>query len=64
MLLLDEVTAQVDAVHEREIMRNLLHDLPGVTLVAVSHRLTSVRDFPRIVLLDGGRWRRTVPMSS
>lgn len=55
LMLLDEVTAQVDAGNEATIMSNLLHHTPGVTLVSVSHRLSSVRDFPRIVLIDGGR---------
>lgn len=55
LMLLDEVTAQVDAGNETTIMTNLLHATPGVTLVSVSHRLSSVRDFPRIVLIDGGR---------
>ena len=55
ILLLDEVTAQLDAVSERRVMHDLLTATPGVTLVVVSHRLSSVRDFERIVLLDRGQ---------
>lgn len=55
IMLLDEVTAQIDVANEREILRNLLQETPGVTLVSVSHRLSTVRDFERIILLDAGR---------
>lgn len=55
ILLLDEVTAQIDVAREREILANVLHDTPGTTVIAISHRLSSVRDFARIILLDGGR---------
>lgn len=52
VLLLDEVTAQIDSLREEVILQAVLHDMPDTTVVAISHRLSSVCHFPRIVLLE------------
>ncbi len=55
VLLLDEVTAQIDSLREEVILQALLREMPDTTVVAISHRLSSVYDFPRIALLEDQR---------
>jgi len=55
ILLLDESTASLDGVNER-LMREALDSVStGRTLVVIAHRLSTVVDSDRIVVLDGGR---------
>jgi ATP-binding cassette subfamily C protein len=54
ILMLDEPTAALDSVTEAEVSR-ALHALRGrKTVVVIAHRLSSVRDFDRIVFLRNG----------
>ncbi|WP_053914082.1 ABC transporter ATP-binding protein [Streptomyces sp. SCSIO 75703] len=55
VLVLDEATSAVDEHRESRIVRELLRAARGRTCLVVAHRLTSVRDADRIVVLDGGR---------
>ncbi|MEZ7003090.1 ABC transporter ATP-binding protein/permease [Streptomyces sp. AD55] len=55
VLVLDEATSAVDEHRESRIGRELLRAARGRTCLVVAHRLTSVRDADRIVVLDGGR---------
>ena len=57
VLLLDEFTANIDSICEEEILENVLHGMDNKTVVVISHRLSSVRNFPRIVFLEGGQIR-------
>ncbi|TWO73448.1 ATP-binding cassette domain-containing protein [Caenimonas sedimenti] len=55
ILLLDEATAHIDSETEQVVQRALA-DLRGkVTIVAIAHRLSTVRDADRIVVLNHGR---------
>lgn len=55
MLLLDESTASLDGVNER-LMREALDSVAtGRTLVVIAHRLSTVVDSDRIIVLDRGR---------
>ena len=54
-LFLDEATNSLDANNEREIMENLSGLFKGKTVVIVAHRLSTVRDADKIVVLDRGR---------
>lgn len=55
ILLLDESTASLDSVNER-LMREALDSVStGRTLVVIAHRLSTVVDSDRIVVLDDGR---------
>ncbi len=53
VLILDEATSHLDAVTESVIQRNL--DGLAVTRITIAHRLSSVRNADRILVLDGGR---------
>ena len=55
VLLLDEFTANIDSIREEEILENVLHGMDNKTVVVISHRLSSVRNFPRIAFLEDGR---------
>ena len=55
VLLLDEATSALDAESEalvRDALARLMH---GRTAVVIAHRLSTVRDADRVVVLDGGR---------
>jgi ATP-binding cassette subfamily B protein len=55
ILLLDEATSALDSESE-EAVRDALDRLMGNrTVTAIAHRLSSLRSFDRIVVLDGGK---------
>ncbi|TDP90701.1 ATP-binding cassette subfamily B protein [Leucobacter luti] len=55
ILLLDESTASLDGVNER-LMRDALDSVStGRTLVVIAHRLSTVVDSDKIIVLDAGR---------
>ena len=54
-IFLDEATNALDANNERAIMGRLCAFYRGRTVVVVAHRLSTVRDADKIVVLDRGR---------
>jgi ATP-binding cassette subfamily B protein len=54
-IFLDEATNALDANNEKEILEHLQRFYAGKTVVVVAHRLSTVRDADRIVVLDGGK---------
>ena len=55
VLVLDEATSHLDAVSEHEVRAALSALMGNRTTVVIAHRLSTVRDADRIVVLDGGR---------
>lgn len=55
VLVLDEPTSSIDAANELEITRALADLTRGRTSIVIAHRLSTVRDADRIVVLDAGR---------
>ena len=55
ILLLDEVTSTVDRETEKTIVKVIEDVFRGYTVVAVTHRLESVRGFDRMLVMAGGR---------
>lgn len=53
-IFLDETTNSLDATNEAMIMENLHRFYNGRTVVVSAHRLSTVRDADRIVVMDGG----------
>ncbi len=54
-IFLDEATNSLDASNEREIVENLDRFYRGRTVVVVAHRLSTVRNADKIVVMDSGR---------
>lgn len=54
-IFLDEATNALDANNEKEIMEQMHTFYEGKTVVVVAHRLSTVRDADKIVVLDKGR---------
>lgn len=54
ILMLDEATSSVDTRTEQHIQRGLRRILKGRTAVIIAHRLSTVRDADRIVVIDDG----------
>src|SRR5204863_9566766 len=55
ILLLDEATAALDSESEEAIREALGRLMRGRTVIAIAHRLASLRNFDRVVVLEGGR---------
>ncbi|WP_372645542.1 ATP-binding cassette domain-containing protein, partial [Ancylomarina sp.] len=54
-LFFDEATNALDANNERAIMENLDEFNQGRTVVVVAHRLSTVRNADKIIVLDKGQ---------
>ncbi|MEQ8398360.1 ABC transporter ATP-binding protein [Thalassobaculum sp.] len=55
LLILDEATSHLDAVNERLVRGALERLQQGRTTVVIAHRLSTVREADRIVVLEHGR---------
>jgi ATP-binding cassette subfamily B protein len=55
LLLLDEATSAIDSDTEAAIFAAMATWLTRRTVIAVSHRLATIRRFPRVLVVDGGR---------
>ena len=54
VLVLDEATSHLDAVNEQQVREALRRLMKGRTTLVIAHRLSTVRDVDRIVVLDAG----------
>ena len=55
VLLLDEATSSLDTESEAAVQAALANLRKGRTTFVIAHRLSTVRDADRILVLDGGR---------
>jgi ATP-binding cassette subfamily B protein len=55
ILLLDEATAALDSESEEAIREALARLMRGRTVIAIAHRLATLRNFDRVVMLQSGR---------
>ena len=55
MLLLDEATANVDTATDAFLQRSVRAHFQGVTVLAIAHRLETIIDSDRVLVLDKGR---------
>ena len=55
VLVLDEATSQLDSVVEQKIQANLFEHTIGKTVIMVAHRLSTVANLDRIVVMADGK---------
>lgn len=55
ILILDEATASVDTETEKAIQQSLNLLVKGRTTLSIAHRLSTLRDADRLVVIDNGR---------
>jgi ATP-binding cassette subfamily B protein len=54
ILFLDDFTARVDVATEEKIIRNLERNYPHLTLVSVTQKITSAKEYDQVILLMEG----------
>jgi ATP-binding cassette subfamily B protein len=54
ILLLDDFTARVDGQTELKILGNVEKNYPGITLLSVTQKISSVQHYGQIILLEEG----------
>ena len=55
ILILDEATSSVDTTTEKDIQKALDNLVRGRTTIAIAHRLSTLREANRLIVLDRGR---------
>jgi len=55
VVALDEVTSRVDEATDRRVQAALRHFPAGTTRLVVSHRLSTLADYDRVVVMEAGR---------
>jgi ATP-binding cassette subfamily B protein len=55
LLLLDDITASLDAANEERLWRSLEDAFGDLTCIVVSHRLSTLHYADKVLFLDGGR---------
>ena len=55
IIIFDEATNSLDANNEKAIVENLAEFFKGKTVIIVAHRLSTVRNADKIVVLDSGQ---------
>ncbi len=54
LLLLDEATSHLDLESEEKIQDSLHHFFKKVTAIVIAHRLTTIKEMDRIIVLENG----------
>ena len=55
VLLLDEATAALDEKSQAQIVDLIENDFKGKTVISISHRLSTIKDYDRILVFDRGQ---------
>ncbi|RKO85556.1 P-loop containing nucleoside triphosphate hydrolase protein [Blyttiomyces helicus] len=55
IIVMDEATASVDYETDAVIQRSLREDFKDATILTIAHRLNTIIDYDRVLVLDGGR---------
>jgi ATP-binding cassette subfamily B protein len=55
ILILDEATSAVDTETERAIQEATAHLIKGRTVIAIAHRLSTLRNASRLIVIDDGQ---------
>jgi ATP-binding cassette subfamily B protein len=54
ILLLDDFTARVDTLTEQKIIQNIEKNYPDLTLISVTQKIASIKNYDRIIVLMEG----------
>lgn len=54
ILLLDDFTARVDLKTEKKILDNIKNNYPNITLISITQKISSVKDYDQILVLMEG----------
>lgn len=55
LVILDEATSAIDNLTEESVMKAVMQQLNGKTVIAIAHRLNSIARFDRIILFKDGK---------
>jgi ABC-type multidrug transport system fused ATPase/permease subunit len=55
IIILDKAVANLDSIITSDILQNICKKFPDKTMIFIMHKLTTIINMPRIVLLDGGK---------
>ena len=55
ILILDEATSALDYRTEQKVYQNLMKRLKNTTVIMVAHRLSTVKELDRIIVIDSGK---------
>ena len=55
ILILDEATAAMDTETERKIQMALTELVKGKTTIMIAHRLSTLRDADKLIVIEGGK---------
>ena len=63
VLVLDEATASIDMETDDLIQQTLREQLDGVTVVTIAHRLNTILDYDKVLVMDHGQLAEAGPPS-
>jgi len=55
VIIMDEATSQIDSKLDDQIQRTIREELSGAIVITIAHRLKTVMDYDRILVLEEGR---------
>ncbi|KAJ4485740.1 P-loop containing nucleoside triphosphate hydrolase protein [Lentinula aciculospora] len=55
IIIMDEATSQIDAYLDENIQKTIREELRGAIVITIAHRLKTIIDYDRILVLDNGQ---------